>query len=128
MPWTMTYSASGVEVRFSGRCSAIEVLGAHEDAFNHRYEAGLQYLMVDFAHVEYLDVALADLLRLADYDRQYLLRNPPFALAIVAPQAPVLALVRTYERYMVGTSLRSAVVSTRDEAHAWLRMEMLEIA
>ena len=44
---------------------------------------------------------------------------------MIAPQAPVFGLARTFERYMEGSTLRSTVVETRDEAIAWLNGEMM---
>lgn len=126
MPWKTIYGARGVEVHFSERCDAAEVMDAHEAVYGYRYEEGLHYIFVDLAQVEYLDLPLADLLRIADHDRQYLLRNPSHCVAIVAPQAPVLALVRTYEQYMEGSTLRTCIANTRTEALEWLRSEMLE--
>ena len=126
MPWTCTYGAQGVELHFSERCDGEEMLDAHEAIYRHRYEQGLHYIIADFARVEYLDVSLADLLRIAEHDRQYLLRNPPHLLVMIAPQAPVLGLLRSYESYMAGSSLRTSISNTRAEGLAWLRAEMLE--
>jgi hypothetical protein len=126
MPWKTIYGAQGVEVHFSDRCDGTDLLDAHEAVYEHRYEEGLHYILADFAQVEYLDLSLADLLRIADHDRQYLLRNPPHLVAIVAPQAPVMGLLRTYEHYMEGSPLRTCISHTRAEALMWLRSEMLE--
>lgn len=126
MPWKSIYGAQGVELNFSGHCDSTEVMDAHEAVYGHRYEEGLQYIIADFTRVEYLDLSLADLLRLADHDRQYLLRNPSHLLAIIAPQAPVLRLLRTYEHYMEGSPLRARITSTHVDAVSWLRSEMLE--
>lgn len=128
MPWKSIYGTQGVEVRFSGRCDGAELTEAREALYGHRYEEGLQYIIADFSQVEYLDLSLADLLRYAEHDRQYLLRNPPHVLALVAPQAPVLRLLRMYEHYMDGSPLRSYIASTRAEALEWLHAEMLEPA
>ena len=126
MAWTCTYGAQGVELCFADRCDGDDVLDAHEAIYRHRYEQGLHYIFADFAKVEYLDLSLADLLRIAEHDRQYLLRNPPHLLVMVAPQAPVLGILRTYESYMAGSPLRTSISNTRNEALAWLRAEMLE--
>ena len=126
MPWTCTHGAQGVELHFSDRCCGEDLLDAHEAIYRHRYEQGLHYIIADFARVEYLDLSLADLLRIAEHDRQYLLRNPPHLLVMIAPQAPVMGLLRTYEQYMQGSTLRTYISSTRQEALAWLRVEMLE--
>ncbi len=128
MPWKSMFRSHGVELHFSGHCNNAEVMDARDAAYEHRYEEGLQYMIVDFTRVEYLDLALADLLRLADHDRQYLLRNPSHVLAIVAPQAPVLRLLRMYEHYMEGSPLLMQITSTHAEAISWLRSEMLESA
>ena len=128
MPWKTTYGARGADVRFTDRSDGDEVYAANREVFLHAYEEGFQYAIVDFSTVEQLDLPLADLLRIAEHDRQYLLRNPPYLLAIIAPQAPVFGLARTFERYMEGSSLRSTVVETRDEAIAWLNNEMMVMA
>lgn len=128
MPFDVTYGAQGVDVLFFGRCDGPEVLDVHERVYAHRYLEGLQYVLVDFSGVEYLDLTTADLLRVAEHDRQYLLRNPAFVLVMVAPQAPVLGLLRTHEHFMEGTTLRTHVTNTREEAIARLRAEMLEVA
>jgi hypothetical protein len=125
MPWTTTYAARGADVRFMERSDGEEVYEANREVFLHRYEEGFQYAIVDFTRVEQLQLPLADLLRIAEQDRQYLLRNPPYLLAMIAPQAHVFGLARTFEQYMEGSTLRSTVVKTRDEANAWLNAEMM---
>jgi hypothetical protein len=128
MPFDATYGARGSEVHFIGRCDGAEVLDAHERIYMHRYAEGFQYIIADFSRVEFLDIATADLLRMAEHDRQYLLRNPSYFLAVIAPQAPVATLIRTFQHFMEGTSLRTQLTSTREAAVAWLRSEMLESA
>ena len=125
MPWKTTSGARGADVRFTDRSDGDEVYAANREVFLHSYEEGFQYAIVDFSTVEQLDLPLADLLRIAEHDRQYLLRNPPYLLAMIAPQAHVFGLARTFERYMEGSTLRSTVVETRDEAIAWLNTEMM---
>ena len=128
MPWTTTYGARGADVRFMDESDGEEVYEANREVFLHRYDEGFQYAIVDFTKVARLDLPLADLLRIAEQDRQYLLRNPPYLLAMIAPQGHVFGLARTFQRYMEGSTLRSAVVKTRDEAIAWLNAEMTEDA
>jgi hypothetical protein len=127
MPWTIAYGSQGVELVFSGRCGGEDLLGAHEAIYSHRYTEGLQYIVADFSLVEYLEPSLAELLRIADHDRQYLLRNPPYLVAFIAPQALVLGMLRTYVDFMEGSTLRTQISSTRSEALAWLRSEILEV-
>jgi hypothetical protein len=124
MSWTTTYGARGADVTFWDQSDGDEVYEANREVYLHRYEEGLQFAIVDFSRVERLELPLADLLRIADHDRQYLLRNPPYLLAVIAPQAHVFGLARTFERYMEGSTLRSTVVKTREEAVAWLNGEM----
>ena len=126
MPWKTTYGAQGVELSFSERCTGEDILGAHDAVYRHRYEEGLHYIIADFAQVEFLDLSLADLLRIAEHDRQYLLRNPPHCLAMIAPQAHVLGLMRAYQQFMEGSTLRATIANTRSEALLWLRSEVLE--
>lgn len=128
MPWTTTFSDQGAEVRFFGSCDGCEVYDSNREVFMHVYEQGFQYAIVDFSKVEYLDLPTADLLRIAEYDRQYLLRNPTYLLAMIAPQAHIAGLAKTFERFMQGSTLRSVVASSRDEANAWLRAELTESA
>ena len=125
MPWTTTYAARGADVRFMERSDGDEVYEANREVFLHRYEEGFQYAVVDFSNIEHMHLPLADLLRIAEQDRQYLLRNPPYLLAMVAPQAHIFGLARTFQHYMEGSTLRSTVVKTRDEAIAWLNAEMM---
>ena len=125
MPWTTTYAARGADVRFVGESDGDDVYEANREVFLHSYDEGFQYAIVDFSKVARLDLPLADLLRIAEQDRQYLLRNPPYLLAMIAPQAHVFGLARTFERYMEGTSLRSVVVTERAQALAWLNAEMM---
>jgi hypothetical protein len=126
MPWKSTYGAQGIELHFSERCDGHDLLAAHESIYRHKYAEGLHYVIADFSCVEYLDLSFADLLRIAEHDRQYLLRNPAHLLVMVAPQAPVLGWLRTYERYMEGSNLRTAITNTRSEALVWLHSEMLD--
>jgi hypothetical protein len=128
MAWKTTYGARGADVCFTDRSDGDEVYEANREVYLHPYEEGFQYAIVDFSKVEQLDLPLADLLRIAEHDRQYLLRNPPYLLAMIAPQAHVFGLARTFERYMEGSTLKSTVVTTRDEAIAWLNSEMMVMA
>ena len=128
MTWTISYGARGVDVRFSDRSNGEEACAVNREIFQHEYAEGFQYAIVDFSRVERLDLPLADLLRIAEHDRQYLLRNPPYLLVAIAPQAHVAGLIRTFEHYMKGSALRSRVVATRDEAIAWLNNEMATMA
>jgi hypothetical protein len=107
------------------RSDGDELYEANREVFLHRYEEGFQYAMVDFSRLEHMHLPLADLLRIAEQDRQYLLRNPPYLLAMIAPQAHVFGLARTFQQYMEGSTLRSTVANTRDEAIAWLNTEMM---
>ena len=126
MPWKSTYGDRGIELHFSGHCDGHDLLAAHESIYDHKYVEGLPYIITDFTLVEYLDLSLADLLRIADHDRQYLLRNPPHLLAMIAPQAAVIGLLRTYQHYMEGSTLRSSISNTRAEALAWLQAELFD--
>lgn len=126
MPWTSKYGTRGAEVRYSGRTAGEELCDANSAVLTHPYSDGLQYVLVDFSRVEELDESLADLLRIAEHNRQYLLLNPSFLLAVIAPQAHVSGLMRTFARYMEGTSQRATVVPTRDQAVAWLEAEMAD--
>lgn len=126
MPWTSKYGSRGAEVRYLGRTVGEDLCDANRSVLGHSYPEGCQQVLVDFSRVEELDVPLADLLKIAEHDRQYLLRNPSFLLAIVAPQAHVSGLMRTFARYMEGTPMRTTIVRTRDEAVAWLDAEMAD--
>lgn len=128
MPWTSKYEARGAEVRYSGHAVGEELCDANRCVLSHAYPDGFQYVLVDFSRVEALDAPLADLLKIAEHNRQYLLRNPSFLLAVIAPQAHVSGLMRTFTRYMEGTSQRATIVHTRDEAMAWLDAEMAAMA
>lgn len=128
MPWTTTIGPQGAEVRFFGRTEGREVFEAKREALLQTYEQGLQYAVIDFSRIDYLDLLQADLLRIAEYDRQYLLRNASYLLAIIAPQASVSGLAKTFQRFMEGSTMRSVVVRTRDEALAWLQTELTETA
>jgi hypothetical protein len=121
MPWSTCYGNDGVDCRFTGATHGAEVIAANEEVFNHRYAGGLRYAIVDFSQAESLNLPTADLLSLAEIDRQYLLRNPPFALAIIAPQGVAFGAARTFERFMEGSPLKSTVVQTRQQALGWLR-------
>jgi hypothetical protein len=124
MSWTATFTARGCEIRFTGQCDGPEVHAAHREIFAHKYEEGFQYAIVDFSQLERLDLLLADLLRIAEHDRQYLLRNPSYLVATIAPQAHVFGLLRTFERYMEGSGFKSTIVTTREQAIAWLNNEL----
>lgn len=128
MPWTTMFGPQGAEVRFFGRTEGREVYEANREVLLHAYEQGIQYALVDFSRIDYLDLLQADLLRIAEYDRQYLLRNPSYLLAVIAPQAHVSGLAKMFQRFMEGSTLRSVVVKSRDEALAWLQTELTETA
>jgi hypothetical protein len=128
MPWTSKYAARGAEVRYLGHTLGEELCDANRSVLSHAYPDGFHYVLVDFSRVEALDAPLADLLQIAEHNRQYLLRNPSFLLAVIAPQAHVSGLMKTFARYMEGTSQRAAIVRTRDEAVAWLDAEMADTA
>lgn len=127
MPWSTCFADSGVDCRFSGPTDVEDVIAANEEVFNHRYAEALRYVIVDFSAAESLNLPTADLLGLAETDRQYLLRNPSYALAMIAPQGVVFGYARTFERFMEGSPLRSTVVQTREQALEWLRNEGIAI-
>lgn len=127
MAWTIEYGSQGAELLFTGRCDGADLVGSHEAIYSHHYEEGLRYIVADFSHVDFIEPSIADLVRIADHDRQYLLRNPPHVLALVAPQALVLGLLRIYVDCMEGSPLRTHISSTRSEASAWLLSEMHEL-
>jgi hypothetical protein len=89
------------------------------------YDDRFKYAIVDFSLAESMDLPTADLLRIAEGDRQYLLRNPPYALVMIAPQGVVWGHARTFQRFMEGTNLRSSVVQDRIQALQWLREQGL---
>jgi len=128
MPFNATYGARGVDVLLSGRCTGEEILDLHSRIHSYHYEEGFHYVIADLSLVDYLDIQIADLLRMAEHDRQYLLLNPAYLLATIAPQASVSGWLRTFEGFMEGTNLRTNIVRTREEAITWLRTEMLESA
>ena len=123
MPWSTCYANDGVDCRFMGATDSADVYAANDEIFSHRYAETLRYVIVDFTQAESLDLPTADLLGLAEGDRQYLLRNPPYALAMIAPQGVVFGHARTFERFMEGSPLKSIVVQTREQALGWLRNE-----
>jgi hypothetical protein len=123
MPWSNRFADCGVDCRFSGATDGSEVIAANEEIFSHRYAEALRYIIVDFSAAESLNLPTADLLGLAEIDRQYLLRNPSYSLAMIAPQGVVFGYARTFERFMEGSPLRSTVVQTREQALGWLRDE-----
>jgi len=127
MPWSACFAESGADCRFSGDTDATEVVAANHEIFKHRYPEALRYVIVDFSAAESLNLPTADLLGLAETDRQYLLRNPPYALAMIAPQGVVFGYARTFERFMEGSPLRSTVVQTREQALGWLRREGIPV-
>lgn len=123
MPWATCYADDGAECRFSGATVSADFYAANDAIFSHRYAESLRYIIVDFTLAESLDMPTADLLGIAEGDRQYLLRNPPYALAMIAPQGVVFGRARTFERLMEGSPLKSTVVQTREQALGWLRKE-----
>jgi len=128
MSWTATYDSRGCAVCFTDLTDSDEVLAAHRAIFVHPYEEGLQYVLADFSAVERLDLSLVDLLQMAEHDRQYLLRNPTYLAAMIAPQAHVSALMRTFAGYMEGSQHQSVIVSSRSDALAWLNDRLTSIA
>jgi hypothetical protein len=127
MPWSNTYTESGVDCRFTGATHGAEIYAANDAIFVHTYADRFRYAIVDFTLVESLDLPTADLLRIAEGDRQYLLRNPSYALVMIAPQGVIFGRARTFERFMEGSTLRSTVVQNREQALAWLRSEGFEV-
>jgi hypothetical protein len=127
MPWSAQFVDIGAECRFSGATDSSDMIEANERIFSHRYAEALRYIIVDFSAAESLDLPTADLLGLAECDRQYLLRNPSYALAMIAPQGVAFGYARTIERFMEGSPLRSTVVQTREQALGWLREEGIPV-
>lgn len=123
MPWSACYTDDGVDCRYTGATTSSDVFAANEAIFQHRYARALRYVIVDFTLAESLDLPTADLLGLAEADRQYLLRNPTYMLAMIAPQGLVFGQARTFERFMEGSPLKCTVVQTREQALEWLRSE-----
>lgn len=121
MPWSTSYSGNGADCRFTGAADGEQIRAATIDILVHQYDEHLKFVIVDFTAAQSMDLPTADLLRVAESDRQYLLMNPAYAMVMIAPQGIVFGHARTFQRFMEGSTLRSAVVQTRDQALAWLR-------
>jgi hypothetical protein len=125
MPFSTSFTETGADCRFTGPTDGEEIYAANTAVFAHAYDEALKYAIVDFSLAESMDLPTADLLRIAERDRRYLLCNPPYALVMIAPQGLVFGHARTFERFMEGTSMRSAVVQNREQAIQWLREQGL---
>lgn len=121
MPYSTRFTENGADCRFMGPTNGEEFYAANIEIFVHPYDEEFKYAIVDFSLAESIDLPTADLLRTAEQDRQYLLRNPACALVMIAPQGVVFGHARMFERFMEGSSLRSAVVQDRTQALQWLR-------
>lgn len=123
MPWSTSYSGNSADCRFTGATDGEQVRTAITDTLVHRYDGHLKHVIIDFSLAQSMDLPTADLLRVAESDRLYLLLNPAYAMVMIAPQGIVFGHARTFQRFMEGSSLRSAVVQTRKEAVEWLRQQ-----
>jgi hypothetical protein len=121
MAWSCSFTECSAECRFSGPTDGEDIFAADFEMLSHRYDGQFQYALLDFTQADSMTLLTADLIRVAEKDRQYLLRNPPYSVVLIAPQGVVFGHARMYERFMEGTALRSKVVQTREQAMEWLR-------
>lgn len=120
MPYTTTYFADGVEIRYQGRTTGPEILEAKRRFFSHRFSGPARFALCDFSGSEEFDVSPADVQRIIDQDRAAVTTHPALAEAVVAQTPVAYGLARMWEMRIEDDRPRTAVLRTREEAITWL--------
>ncbi len=120
MPYIARFTSNGVEVSFTGVVSGTDVVDAARVALAGPYADDLAFILVDMSGAERMDAPTAAVRRASQDNRDHLRTHPPFAVAVVAPQAVTFGLARMWQAYVDDTAIRSTVVRTRDDAVRWL--------
>ena len=85
-----------------------------------------KYLLINFVHVENLDVSTEDIVKLANQDIAASKTNPNILIAIVGEQDVVFGLARMWEAHVYEFAFETMVVREREEAVAWINKKIDE--
>jgi hypothetical protein len=120
MSYTVHFTASGSDLRFTGALTAEEIEGALAAAAAHAYPGARRFSLVDLTG--------ADLTRLRTSDIRAIAQRPggpgptagPLAVAVVAPRDVDYGLARMWQTLAERRPIDAAVFRTRALALAWL--------
>ncbi len=118
MPYTIRFTNSGAEVRYTGAVTAAEVAVSLEEVRRHDYPGGRHFMIVD--------LEAADLAALSGADVQALARQSPapaggpLPTAVIAPEDVAFGLGRMWVVSIDERPVVARVLRTRAMALAWL--------
>ncbi len=85
-----------------------------------------KYLLINFVHLENLDVSTEDIVKLANQDIAASKTNPNILIAIVGEQDVVFGLARMWEAHVYESAFETMVFREREEAVAWINKKIDE--
>jgi len=118
MPYSIRFTNSGAEVRYSGVVTAAEVAASLDEVRRHDYPGGRHFMIVD--------LEAADLASLTGADVQALARQSPAPVggplptAVIAPEDTAFGLGRMWVASIDERPVVARVLRTRAMALAWL--------
>ena len=122
MPIKLEYIEDGVGVLMigTGVVSGEDIRLANEEIYSEERIDRQEYQLVDWTGVDKFDVTRHDMETLAEQDRVAALRNPGILISSAGDRDVIFGLVRMWEEFVHGTTLKTHVSRTLPEARAWI--------
>ncbi len=116
----------GVEIIGKGVVSGEELYNTANVVYSGDTLLKQKYLLINFVHVENLDVSTEDIVKLANQDIAASKTNPNILIAIVGEQDVVFGLARMWEAHVYESAFETMVFREREEAVAWINKKIDE--
>lgn len=127
MAVTFEYRADGAEIHYAGRVTGAEILEAKASFFSHSFQPEARWALCDFSAVENFDVSTDDVRRIIRQDLSAVEKHPQLAEVVVAATPVQYGMARMWEQQVDEKRPRTAVVTSRSEALAWLEGQGIEV-
>jgi hypothetical protein len=120
MSYTVHFTASGSDLRFTGALTAEEIERALAAAAAHAYSEARRFSLVDFTGADLTGLPTSDIRAIAQRPGGLGPTAGPLAIAVVAPRDLEYGLARMWETLAEERPIDAAVFRTRALALAWL--------
>ena len=132
MSYTLCFTPSGSELRFTGRVTLDQLTRARAAAVAHAYEGGRRFALVELAHVIDFDLTSAEVRGIAARAGEPARTNGAPAdrleIAVVAPAGVVYGLAWMWETLAEPRPVHTAVFRSRAMALTWLAAQGIPAA
>jgi len=114
------YRPDGAEISYQGHVTGAEILDAKARFFGHGFKPEARWVLCDFSGVAKFDVSPDDVRRIIRQDLAAVETHPDLAEVVVASTPLEYGMARMWEQQVDEKRPRTAVVTSRHEALAWL--------